>query len=121
MSRLEQRKRERENKAAMEADLQVALAEKEVIAQQVRCRAPSAYMLLLLAALLTPVACVLPVEAHATYQLAHSVRRDAAANGDATQCCLLSKRHACRPHARLLPLQSGNAALSRHQVVPRLA
>lgn len=36
VSRLEQRKRERENKAAMEADLQVALAEKEVIAQQVR-------------------------------------------------------------------------------------
>ena len=35
VSRLEQRKRERENKAAMEADLQVALAEKEVVAKQV--------------------------------------------------------------------------------------
>ena len=35
MSRLEQKKRERENKATMEADMQQALAEKEVIAKQV--------------------------------------------------------------------------------------
>ena len=36
MSRLEQKKRERENKATMEADMQQALAEKEVVAKQVR-------------------------------------------------------------------------------------
>ena len=35
VSRLEQKKRERENKATMEADMQQALAEKEVIAKQV--------------------------------------------------------------------------------------
>ena len=40
MSRLEQKKRERKNKATMEADMQQALAEKEVIAKQV-CRLSS--------------------------------------------------------------------------------